>query len=337
MTLSTADRDLINKGQLHTNVIRRAQTGTNARISLDIGYHTCVAYDGHKVSTIRSVYAKLPIGQKVGVLPNSFIVQFAGDRYLVGEGAMTQRNYLSFANEDKLSPHILKLALYALCGDGKVDLVISHYAADESSEKLRNILEGTHQYVIDGDRKDLDIRRVTVLDEGKGSWLISKQKGLTATAGYTAVIDLGCDTFIASFYTADGQRVEHQAYPQQGVKSLATAIAEDTRLIDSVAAATNRAKPQVARVLDGFSKNHYYAHTSANWSEYFAEYRDNWFKGVFGAIRTDFSHLMPDTKRFIVTGGGAHLVKEKLANSPIFTVIDKPEIANAVGAWFVEN
>ena len=100
-----------------TAVARRAQTQTNVRISLDIGYHTCVAYDGHQVSTLRSVYAKLPSGQKAPTLPNTFTVQFSGECYLVGEGAMSQRNYLPFANEDKLSPHILKMALYALAGD----------------------------------------------------------------------------------------------------------------------------------------------------------------------------------------------------------------------------
>ena len=47
-----------------TSATLRAQTQTNARISLDIGYHTCVAYDGHRISTLRSVYAKLPVGTK---------------------------------------------------------------------------------------------------------------------------------------------------------------------------------------------------------------------------------------------------------------------------------
>ena len=332
MTLSTP----IAQTTRIATVARRAQTKTNVRISLDIGYHTCVAYDGQQVSTLRSVYAKLPIGQKTPTLPNTCTVQFGGDRYLVGEGALTQRNYLPFANEDKLSAHILKMALYALAGEGKVDLVISHYSADESAEKLTAILEGTHTFTLDGDRHDLDIRRVTVLDEGRGSWLIAQQKGLIAPTGYSAIIDLGCDTFIASFYTSEGTRVEHQAYPQQGAKSLATAIANDTRLIEAVAASANRSKPQVARVLDGFSHGHYYAHTGATWADYFSEYRDNWFKGVFGAVKTDFAHLLPDTKRFIVTGGGAHLVAEKLSKSSAFVVLDKPEIANAVGAYYAE-
>ncbi|MEL6455638.1 MAG: hypothetical protein AAFQ40_13090 [Cyanobacteria bacterium J06623_5] len=319
-----------------TTVARRAQTQTNVRISLDIGYHTCTCYDGQHVTSLRSVYAKLPIGQKAPSLPETHIIQFAGDRYLVGSGALTQRNYLPFANEDKLSPHILKMALYALAGSGKVDLVISHYSADDSAERLTNILSGTHTYTLNGERKDLDIRRVTVLDEGKGSWLIAQQKGLIPSTGYSALIDLGCDTFIASFYAADGTRIEHQAYPQQGAKSLATAIASDARLIAAVAASANRSKPQVARILDGFAHGHYYAHTSATWSEYFAEYRDSWFKGIFGAVKTDFAHLLPDTKRFIVTGGGAHLVADKLTDAAAFIVLDKPEIANAVGAYYAQ-
>ena len=332
MTLSTP----IAQTTRIASVARCTQTKTNVRISLDIGYHSCVAYDGQQVSTLRSVYAKLPIGQKAPTLPNTFTLQFGGDRYLVGEGALTQRNYLPFANEDKLSAHLLKLALYALAGAGKVDLVISHYSADESAEKLTAILEGTHTFILDGDRQDLDVRRVTVLDEGRGSWLIAQQKGLIPTTGYSTIIDLGCDTFIASFYAADGTRVEHQAYPQQGAKSLATAIASDTRLIEAVAASANRSKPQVARVLDGFATGHYYAHTGATWASYFAEYRDNWFKGVFGSIKTDFAHLLPDTKRFIVTGGGAHLVAEKLSKADAFVVLDKPEIANAVGAYYAQ-
>lgn len=334
MTSTPATAQTLAQTTALTSVTRRAQTQTNVRISLDIGYHTCVAYDGYTVSTLRSVYAKLPIGQKAPALPNTFVVQFGGDRYLVGEGALTQRNYLPFANEDKLSAHLLKLALYALAGEGKVDLVISHYSADESAAHISAVLEGTHTFTRNGDRQDLDIRRVTVLDEGRGSWLIAQQKGLVAPTGYTAIIDLGCDTFITSFYSADSTRVEHQAYPQQGAKSLATAIASDTRLIAAVAQCANRSKPQVARVLDGFSHGHYYAQTGASWSAYFAEYRDSWFKGVFGAVKTDFAHLLPDTKRFLVTGGGAHLVADKLKDAAAFVVLDKPEIANAVGAYY---
>ncbi len=336
MTLTTADRVLLNRGKPIATVAARAHTATNARISLDIGYYNCVAFDGHQVSTLRSVYAKLPTGQKAPVLTNTFVIQFGGDRYLVGEGATSQRNYLPFANEDKLSKHILKMALYALAGDGKVDLVVSHYCADDSADTLTAILEGTHQFTLNGDRKDLDIRRVTVLDEGRGSWLLAKEKGLIASVGYTAIVDLGCDTFIAGFYTPDGTRVEHQPYPQRGVKALATAIAADSRLVNEVAASANRAKPQVAKVLDGFVNGHYYSHTGASWANYFDEYRDDWFKGVFGSIKTDYAHLLPETKRFIVTGGGAHLVADKLKGASVFSIMDKPEIANAVGAYFVE-
>ena len=318
------------------SVARRSRSQTNVRISLDIGYYACVAYDGHQVSTLRSVYAELPTGAKAPTLPNTFTLQFAGKRYLVGEGALTQRNYLPFANEDKLSAHILKMALYALAGDGKVDLVISHYSADDATERLTDILSGTHTFILNGDRQDLDIRRVSVLDEGRGSWLIAQQKGLIPAEGYTGIIDLGCDTFIASFYAADGTRVEHQPYPQQGVKSLATALAADTRLIEAVAVVANRSKPQVARILDGLKHDHYYAHTGASWSAYFNDYRDSWFKGIFGAIKTDFAHLLPDTQRFIVTGGGAHLVADKFSNAGAFVVIDKPEIANAVGAYYAQ-
>ena len=214
--------------------------------------------------------------------------------------------------------------------------MISHYSADDATARLTDILSGTHTFTLDGERKDLDIRRVTVLDEGRGSWLIAQQKGLLPSDSYSAIIDLGCDTFIASFYTADGTRVEHQPYPQQGVKALATALASDTRLIEAVAATANRSKPQVARVLDGLQNGHYYAHTGANWSGYFDEYRDSWFKSVLGAIKTDYAHLLPDTQRFIVTGGGAYLVKEKLASAAAFVVLDKPEIANAIGAYYTE-
>jgi hypothetical protein len=334
--ISATDPKVLAQTTPLTSVARRAQTCTNARISLDIGYYACIAYDGQQVTRLRSVYAELPIGAKAPNLPNTLTLQFAGKRYLVGEGALSQRQYLAFANEDKLSPHILKLALYALAGEGKVDLVISHYSADEARDRLSDILSGTHTYTKDGERHDLDIRRVSVLDEGRGSWLIAQQKRLLPTEGYSAIIDLGCDTFIASFYTADGTRVEHQAYPQQGVKALATAIAADTRLVAAVAASANRSKPQVARVLDGLQQGHYYAHTGASWSAYFEAYRDSWFKSVIGTIKTDYAHLLPDTQRFIVTGGGAYLVADKLANSTAFVVLDKPEIANAIGAYYSE-
>ena len=89
MPLSTANPSSIAQTTKISTVARRAQTKTNVRISLDIGYHSCVAYDGQQVSTLRSVYAKMPIGQKAPMLPNTFTLQFGGNRYLVGEGALT--------------------------------------------------------------------------------------------------------------------------------------------------------------------------------------------------------------------------------------------------------
>lgn len=306
------------------------------RYSVDIGYFSCIAFDGEALKTVRSLYAELPGDtSSPAQLPGTYVIELEGKRYAVGQGASTCRNPKAFANEDKTASHILKLAIAALIDDPRIELVVSHYDADVFRSALCSALGNGFEFIKNGTRRRLSIADIRVVDEGKGSWAIARQQHLLGRRGYSCIIDLGCDTFIASFYDGNGTRIRHQPYPQQGVKALALAIAEDGRLKAAVAAACNRQKPNVAIILDGFANGHYYAATPICWDPYFSEYLEAWFKGVSDAIQNDFADLLPTNTKFLVTGGGAYLVERLVAKSPAFQVLPKPEIANALGAFYL--
>ena len=61
-------------------------------------------------------------------------------------------------------------------------------------------------------------------------------------------------------------------------------------------------------VLDGFANGHRYADTGVTWKEWLGEYSVPWVQGIMGTVSTDLTEHMPRIKRFLFTGGGAHLV-----------------------------
>ena len=237
MATSTAVAAVSNKrSSLSTSANTRQRSLAPRKGSLDIGYYTCSYFDGDHVRNLRSIYAPLTAGSKVPDRQQAtFEISFNGQRYLVGQGAASLRQARPFSNEDKLSEHIVKLAVFALIEDERVDLVVSHYDSDNARRPLEALLcDGPLRYEKDGIGRRLTIPTLSVVDEGLGAWQMAKSADMTLENGLAGVIDIGCDTYIVSVYDPHGRRIAHEAYPQQGVKSLAIELTQDKRLIDAV-------------------------------------------------------------------------------------------------------
>jgi len=117
-----------------------------------------------------------------------------------------------------------------------------------------------------------------------------------------------------------------------GSYALASQIAHDDRLKQPLRRyGLTSADP--GKVLEGFCQSHRYEETGISWAEWLNEYRDPWFSNIFSQIRADLASYLPSTRRFIVCGGGAHLVAHKLKGNDAFVVMPQPNFSNVVGMY----
>jgi hypothetical protein len=83
--------------------------------------------------------------------------------------------------------------------------------------------------------------------------------------------------------------------------------------------------------MDGFRVDHTYADTDLSWADWLDEYLDPWFKGIFQTVKAQYTPYMPRVTRFLVTGGGSHLIADRLQGHPLFAVMGDPQFANVRG------
>ena len=115
-----------------------------------------------------------------------------------------------------------------------------------------------------------------------------------------------------------------------GVYALASQIAHDDRLKQPLRR-FNITSPDPGAVMDGFARGHLYAETGVSWSAWLDEYLDSWFRNIFSQIRADYATHLPSTRRFIICGGGAHLVAHKLTGKSSFILMPNANYANVIG------
>jgi len=117
-----------------------------------------------------------------------------------------------------------------------------------------------------------------------------------------------------------------------GTYELAASISFDRRLTDVLG---TTADPSV--VMDGFRVGHTYADTELTWAPWLEEHLDPWFKGIFQTVKAQYTPYMARVTRFLVTGGGSHLISERLAGRKLFAVMGDPQFANVRGLFLLSN
>ena len=151
--------------------------------------------------------------------------------------------------------------------------------------------------------------------------------------GYTCLIDLGGSTWLSTIYKPNGEIVSHDAYERQGTFALATSIAKDERLAKPLIEQFSVSAPDAITVQSGFTQNHYYGDSELCWADWLPEYLDPWWKGIIQTLKARYQAYLPNIKRFLITGGGSHLITHKVAASPLFLVMPDASTANVVGAF----
>jgi hypothetical protein len=309
-------------------------------LALDAGNYDLKFYDGTgNPKAIRSVRFQLPQGRDpVRYTDASPLIELQdGSRYHFGVQAYKYRRQQQTVIEDKVQ--IARLHLYACLEpiDGVVsefplNLYVSTPDPARSGDALKEQLIGLHEFKRNNVFFRVRVEHVEVDREGMGAYWYARRMGHIPDTGYTIVVDIGGGTWLSRLVDAEGEVIDENVMDRGGTYELATSISFDRRLINVLG---TTADPGV--VMDGFKTGHAYADTGISWAAWLEEHLDSWFKGIFQTVKAQYTPYMPRVTKFLVTGGGSHLIAERLAGRKMFTVMRDPQFANVRGLFPLPN
>lgn len=318
---------------------QRAPAASTAPVlALDAGNYDLKFYNGHShPKAIRSVRYQLPQGRDaVSYSEASPLIELPdGRRYHFGAQSYKYRRQQQTVIENKVD--LARLHLYAclepLAGgvsDYGLNLLVSTPDPFRNGEAIHEQLLGLHEFTRNGIDFRVIVESVTVEREGMGAYHYAKTQGIIPGQGYTIVIDIGGGTWLTRLVDADGEVIDENILDRGGTYELAVAISFDRRLTDPLGSS---ADPCI--VMDGFRIDHVYADTGLSWAGWLDEYLDPWFKGIFQTVKAQYTPYMPRVTRFLVTGGGSHLISERLQGRNLFAVMGDPQFANVRGLFLM--
>lgn len=304
-------------------------------LALDAGNYDLKFWDGtNSPKAVRSVHYQLPQGRDpVRFTDASPLLELPdGTRYHFGSQAYKYRRQQQTVIENKVE--LARLHLYACLEpwDGKSEFALNlHISTPElarNAAPLRSQLMGVHEFTRNGVAFRVTIDQVQVEREGMGAYYYAQRLGLIPDSGYTIVVDIGGGTWLTRLVDGEGEVIDENVMDRGGSYELAASISFDRRLTDALGTTAN---PGI--VMDGFKNGHMYADMGLSWAPWLEEYLDPWFRGIFQTVKAQYTPYMPRVTRFLVTGGGSHLITERLAGRKLFAVIPDPQFANVRGLF----
>ncbi len=307
-------------------------------VALDAGNYDLKFFDGvNHPKAIRSVRYQLPQGRDpVSTSDASPLVELSdGTRYHFGAQAYKYRRQQQTVIENKIE--LARLHLYAcleplngMSSEFSLQLHLSTPEPGKHGEALKKELRGLHEFTRNGIEFRVNVENVTVEREGMGAYWYAKNQGFIPNQGYTIVVDIGGGTWLTRLVDGEGEVIDENVMNRGGSYELAVSISFDRRLTDALG---TTADPSL--VMDGFRSGHGYADTGLSWSPWLDEHLDPWFKGIFQTVKAQYTPYMARVTKFLVTGGGSHLISERLAGRKLFTVMGDPQFANVRGLYLL--
>ncbi|NEP16411.1 MAG: ParM/StbA family protein [Leptolyngbya sp. SIO4C1] len=344
-TKTTAKTTAANKTAAKTTAAKAAprarkaqsdQASSTAQIlALDAGNYDLKFFSGQgHPKAIRSVRFRLPQGRDaVSYSEASPLIELPnGRREHFGAQAYKYRRQQQTVIENKVE--FAKLHFYACLepladsAEFPVHLLVSTPDPIRHADEIRAQLLGLHEFKRNGTECRVTVESVTVEREGMGAYYHAQQQGLIPNVGYTVVVDIGGGTWLTRLVDSDGEVIDENIMDRGGTYELATAISFDRRLINALGTTVD---PCV--IMDGFRTGHGYADTGLSWAGWLDEYLDPWFKGIFQMVKAQYTPYMARVTRFLVTGGGSHLIAERLEGRKLFAVLRDPQFANVLGLY----
>ena len=253
----------------------------------------------------------------------------------MGTAAQNQRKFERVYNRPKFEESLLYLLpCVAQAFDDRdeitLNLHINATEADVNESTLKQKLLGTTRFHCDGRDVNLKVAQVTAFEEGLGAFFLHQAHQPTQPGKFYGVLNLGGATL-------DALLCDHQGYvyidnsfrsPKGGAFDLCI------ELKNTIAAAYEQARHiPIDFFMDAVKSGDYTLNGDYDFTDLVQPTVDSWFRDLLGNVKAQWETYFHRIDRYVITGGGAYLVKDKLANLNRFHLAIDPIFDNVVGIY----
>jgi hypothetical protein len=326
----------------------KASQGISVHCSFDPGNRSTILYNGEDFAVFRSTYVPMPGSNSPDVEDkNSSIVTLISSsaeessrknyRYYFGKGATKEPNYtVVFEGElKKIEISLLSLlpcvaALYPNTPEIEMTLNVNVTDPHRDLPNLKRQLLGVTEFEVDGFVYRLNVTQVKAFTEGVGVWHLAKSQGFISgdELAYTGVINLGGSTAQAILIDSDGNVLPKSSFldDKLGTYELALRI---KRLLLSEEKGQNI---RLDHLMDALEKGTYLVGLT-DFSSIVQSVIDDWFSDLKSKILDAWNPKSDLITSFFITGGSAHLIRERVENSGYWLVTEDLILDNVKGIY----
>lgn len=277
-----------------------------------------------------------------GTHSNPQIVTEAGELIWFGETpALGEHQSIATQAKDKseIAGFLLKpLLLPSDSGgahSGKLHIVMSHHSYFDSEVKTtieREIL-GRHQFTRNGEAVDVTVEAVELVPEGAGAYWLATELG-QLKSGYTLTIEIGYRTTEVWLMDESGDPVKGEPI-QFGVFNLAQAIAADDEVREALLGTTHTPKQvKDSQISIALKTDHIAKLAPDQWQIVKSRHLERWKEDIIGMVFSQHEASLSQAEQILFSGGGAMLLRDRLASNPNFWVDEQAHTASVRGSYY---
>ena len=301
----------VTNGRVESSLVKRKI------LVLDAGNRTTqwINPDG-EVITIPSVlkhfedWEDIPVGSvdsPVVELLNEDFQMYA--RYVIGTEAKLLKGKAAFAYDKiKLAKNLMFAALEPHPSTEMLAIETLRIALPDSRNqdyaKTLKQLEGTFNFIRNGQQVTASILRVELVDETKPAYTYALQRGLFHRPDkINGVLDLGGGTAIGRLYSPSGQSMRTQDVIADGTYKLANLISA------AMQRSTNKSL-DLSQIMDAIANMTYTTESGISFASIFPKCRDTWLDEIRAEIRIRWADFFKEIGEVLIIGGSAPLAKQ---------------------------
>jgi hypothetical protein len=337
-------------------LVKPAPKSTNLelpKVAYDPGNRSVLLSDGQATISLPSVFVPLIPGHlPKHVKGQTVVINHEGQGFLVGQMAnFDKQQRIRLFDADKVAEMAMFLcaALARYIQETKQtnidsieisELAVNMTEGDNLSPAVALALQKVHKFTLGEQEVSVKVKEVATFEEGLGAYyLYTKEQPHTDPNLLRAVINLGGGTADGLLVTNEGDVLEIGFRSRKGgCIALAEMVQRhlirqgftiESKDLDLILDAMHRAYEPVSQ--GGEPDFTLLQINGWGFDDVFPELLANWYKQLMGSLKTTFHAYFSQIECFIVTGGGAYLLADKFAKSPLFVMTDNPAIDNVIG------
>ena len=326
-----------------------SEVGAVIHAAFDPGNRSILFYDGKTKIELASTYSQL-IGDRspqrmddqsalISIHSSQGSPEFDDWRYVIGTAAQHQRKFERVYNCPKFEESLLYLLPCVVKAFGDRDeitlkLDVNATEADVNEPILQRKLVGTTVFNSQGKDFKLNVEQVSAFEEGLGAFYRHQASQPTQPGKFYGVLNLGGATL-------DALLCDHQGYvyidnsfrsPKGGTFDLCI------ELKNTIAASYEEARHiPIDFFMDAVKSGDYTINGEYDFTEVVHPIIQTWFRDLLGNVKAQWENYFHKIDRYILTGGSAYLVKDKIASLSRFHLAFDPIFDNVVGIYQREN